>query len=236
MRTLLVPLLVPLLGLLPVASACGSSDECTIDRTYDPAIDPTAFVADVTNPLFPLVPGTMWVYEAGDGEHVEVTVTADRTTLLGVSAIVVHDVGSIDGSIIEDTFDYYAQDRDGNVWYMGEDTQELDHGQVTSTEGSWHAGVDGAKPGILIPAVPVVGQPYRQEYFACQAEDMGKVVAVDQSVTIGTGTHTGCLETEDTTPLEPDVLEHKFYCPGVGLVLTIDETTSIREELISKTP
>ncbi|MEO8702198.1 MAG: hypothetical protein ABI867_19295 [Kofleriaceae bacterium] len=217
-------------------AACGGGgDECTVDTSYDPAIAAASFATDVTNPLFPLVPGTVWIYEGG-GERVEVTVTNERKTLLGISAIVVHDVGSLidGGDVIEDTFDYYAQDLDGNVWYMGEDTKELENGQIVSTEGSWEAGVDGAKPGILIPATPIIGQPYRQEYLACEAEDFGKVAALDQSVTDQTGTHDGCLQTLDTTPLEPDVQEHKFYCPGVGLALTIDLNTNTREELISQ--
>lgn len=214
-----------------LAACGGEEDSCTSDPTYDPAIDPTGFAAEVTNPLFPLPVGARWVYEGG-GETIEVTVTSERRTILGISATVVHDVASIDGEIIEDTLDFYAQDDDGNVWYLGEETAELENGVIVSTEGSWQAGVDNAKPGILIPAVPVIGVPYRQEYLACEAEDFGEVVALDQTITVAGTTHTGCLQTEDTTPLEPDVQEHKFYCPDVGLVLIVDLVTDVREELV----
>lgn len=220
MRFLLLLLLLP---------ACGSSNECTVDVSYDPLIDPQNFAADVTNPLFPLEPGTTWIYENGD-EHIEVTVTPDRRNVLGISAVVVHDVATVNGATIEDTFDYYGQDLDGNVWYLGEDTMAFEDGSV-STEGSWEAGVDNAKPGIQIPAQPVINVPYRQEYLACEAEDMGEVIALAESVTVGSTTHTNCLHTRDTTPLEPDVQEDKFYCPGVGLVLTLEGEA--REELVS---
>jgi hypothetical protein len=215
-------------------AGCGG-DDCKLDPSYDPAIDPARFVGAVTNPLFPLVPGTKLVYEGG-GEHIEVTVTSERRAILGVSTVVVRDTATVNGAVTEDTYDWYAQDRDGNVWYMGEDTKEYENGKVVSTEGSWEGGVDGAKPGILIPAVPVVGQPYRQEYAACEAEDMGEVLAVDQTVTVPAGTYSGCLQTKDTTPLEPDVQENKYYCPGVGLVLSVDVGSSGREELVQKTP
>jgi hypothetical protein len=224
---LLCLLVAPLTG-------CGG-DECMLDTSYDPAIDPARFTATVDNPLFPLVPGTRLVYIGGD-ERVEVTVTTERRTILGISTVVVRDTATVNGAVIEDTFDWYAQDLDGNVWYMGEDTKEYEQGKVVSTEGSWEAGVDGAKPGILIPAVPVVGEPYRQEYAACEAEDMGEVIAVGQTVTVPAGTFSGCLQTRDTTPLEPDVEETKHYCPGIGLVLSVDVASNAREELVEKTP
>lgn len=216
-------------------AACGSADECTPDPTYDPAIDPTRFVEEVTNPLFPLPPGGRWVYEGG-GETIEVIVTGEQRTILGISATVVHDTASIDGEVVEDTLDFYAQDVEGNVWYLGEETAELENGSVVSTEGSWVAGIDDAKPGILIPAAPVIGAPYRQEYLACEAEDFGEVVALDQSIVVDGTTYTNCLQTKDTTPLEPDLQEHKFYCPDVGLVLTVDLVTNTREELVEQAP
>jgi len=213
----------------------GGADECTVDPTYNPTIDPASFVDGVTNPLFPLTPGTQFVYESAN-EHIQVDVTTVRRTILGISCVEVHDVASVNGSITEDTLDWYAQDRDGNVWYMGEDTKELDHGTVTSTEGSWEAGVDSAKPGIIIPAAPTPNAPYRQEYKACEAEDFGTVLSTTETVTGPTGTFTNCLHTIDTTPLEPDVKEDKFYCPTVGLVLTIDQSTGVHEDLISRSP
>lgn len=232
MRHLVSPLL--LAGLSLTAIHCGGGGDCTVDTSYDPPLSASSFAAEVTNPLFPLAPGTVWTYQ-GPEETIVVTVTDERRTILGISAVVVHDTASIGGEVIEDTFDFYAQDLDGNVWYLGEDTKELDHGTVTSTEGSWEAGVDNAKPGILIPATPTVGTPYRQEYLPCEAEDMGEVVALDQSVTIDGTVHAGCLQTLDTTPLEPDLREHKFYCPGIGLALIVDLETDTQETLISAT-
>ena len=228
----------PIFFALPVLliGCGGDDDDCTVDTTYAPVIVPADFVADVTNPLFPLVPGTVFVYEGG-GEHIEVTVESARKTLMGVPTVQVHDVASVDGSVIEDTYDWYAQDQAGTVWYFGEDTKELDHGAVISTEGSWQAGVDGGLPGILIPAAPQTGAPaYRQEYSPCNAEDMGEVLATAAAATVPQGAYTGCLQTHDFTPLEPDVNEQKYYCPGVGLVLSVDVGSGVREELLSKTP
>lgn len=210
----------------------GDEEVCEIDESYAPEIDPARFVLDVDNPLFPLVPGASFVYLGPDDERVEVTVTDERKTILGVSTIVVHSVEYVEDEIVEDTFDWFAQDADGTVWYFGEDTRELEGGEVVSTEGSWEAGVDGAQPGIIMPAAPEVGLRYRQEYYACVAEDMGEVVATCQHVEVPAGAFSGCLQTLDTTPLEPDVAEHKYYCPGIGLALTVDLQTGAREELV----
>jgi hypothetical protein len=217
-----------------LASGCNgsSSKDCKVDSTYDPTIDPGAFLESVDNPLFPLVPGTVLTYTA-DAETVVVTVTDSTKVILGVVCTIVRDVASDEGEVIEDTYDYYAQDTTGTVWYMGEDTKELENGHVVSTAGSWEAGVDGAKPGVLIPGHPVVGQEYKQEYYACHAEDMGEVLALDASASVEAGDYTGCLKTHDFTPLEPNANEQKYYAPGVGLVLTVDVSGGGREELIS---
>ena len=123
-------------------------------------------------------PGNRWVYNETDAEgnemQVEVTVTNDKKNILGISATVVHDVVTQDGSVKEDTLDWYAQDVDGNIWYLGEDTKEYENGVVVSTEGSWEAGVDGAQAGIVLPANPEVGMTYRQEYYAGEAEDRAR--------------------------------------------------------------
>lgn len=221
-------------------SSKGGTEACTVDTSYDPVINPVSFKSVVENPLFPLVVGTKRTYVAGvtGTETVEVTVLPDKKDLLGVQCTTVHDFHGVAGEPIEDTLDWYAEDLDGNVWYMGEDTKEYKAGQVVSTEGSWQAGVDGAKPGILIPAVPTIRQPYHQEYYACQAEDMGEVLDTNATVSLGDGgvTYTGCLKTHDYTPLEPDVNEEKYYCPdpttGGGNVLSVDMVTGEREELI----
>jgi len=197
-------------------------------------LDPAMFVADVTNPLFPLSPGTRYVFEADTDEgleRVEIEVTDQRKEILGVSCIVVHAVEFVDGEMVEDTLDWFAQDVDGNVWYFGEDSKEIESGVVVSTEGSWEAGVDGAEPGIVMLAAPTVGTTYQQEMAPGEAEDMATVLALDETVTIPLGTYTGCLKTEDFTPLEPGVIENKFYAPGVGLVLEVDEDGN-RTELV----
>ena len=198
-------------------------------------IDPQDFVADVTHPLFPLTPGTTYILEGDtdDGHvRVEFEVTDDRKDILGVSCIVVHAIEFIDGELVEDTFDWFAQDVDGNVWYFGEDTKEIENGVVVDDEGSWEAGVEGAEPGIIMLAAPAVGTTYANESAPGEAEDMATVLALDEMVTVPFGTFATCLKTEDFTPLEPDVFEHKFYAPGVGLVLEVEQDGS-RIELIA---
>ena len=138
--------------------------------------------------------------------------------------------------MIEDTFDWYAQDADGNVWYLGEDTKEFENGKLVTTEGSWETGVDGAQAGIALPADPEPGLTYRQEYYAGQAEDGGTVLSVDELVEVPFGEFRDVLMTKDFTPLEPHLLEHKFYAKGVGPVLTLTISGgSDREELLDYT-
>jgi hypothetical protein len=224
-----------LLGLFVATFASGCPDDekdCTVDTSYNPVIESGAFVATIDNPLYPLIPGTIFTYVA-DAETVVVTVTADTKVILGVTCTVVHDVASEDGEVIENTFDWFAQDTAGNVWYFGEYTEELENGEVVDTAGSWEAGVDGAKPGIIIPAHPVVGMQYRQEYYACEAEDKGEILDLNASATVPFGAFTGCLKTRDFTPLDPSVNENKFYAPGIGLVLAANANGSGREELVS---
>lgn len=200
----------PIVALL---AACGSSS-----AAYDPEIDPTMFSSTVDNQYFPLVPGTVFEYDVLETtETVTVTVTDQLETVMGIPCVVVHDVAKVEGEIVEDTFDWYAQDAEGNVWYFGEDTTAFDGGQ-TSKEGSWTAGVDGAKPGIVALANPQVGDSYRQEFLEGEAEDEAEVLDLDASITVPFGSFTGCLKTKDFTRLEPDVFEHKYYCPGVGQV------------------
>jgi hypothetical protein len=201
-------------------------------------LDPADFVAEIDNPYWPMRPGNRWVYSETDTEgnemQVEVTVTNDKKNILGISAIVVHDVVTQDGSVREDTLDWYAQDVDGNIWYLGEDTKEYENGAVVSTAGSWEAGVDGAQAGIALPASPEVGMTYRQEYYAGEAEDRGEILSLDEHVEVPYGVFDGCLQTEDSTALDPDVLEHKYYCRDVGPVLTTDVASGVgREELVT---
>src|SRR3954471_8083649 len=208
-------------GLL-LAGAC--SDSSTGPSFQNPPFDPSNFVSGVTNPHLPLTPGTINYYQGVSGGQAQtdsVHTPSETKTILGVVTTVVHDRVYTNGELTEDTFDWYAQDKDGNVWYLGEDTKELENGQVVSTEGSWEAGVKGAEAGILMWGDPAahIGEEYRQEFSRGVAEDFGKVVAVDQSVTVSYGTLTGCVKTEDRSALEPGIVENKFYCPGIGVTL-----------------
>ena len=179
------------------------------------------FVSVITNRYNPMIPGTIFHYRSQTRDGVETSefrITRNTKKILGVTATVVHDRVFLDGELTEDTFDWFAQDAQGNVWYLGEDSKEIDHGQVVSTEGSWEAGVDGAQAGIILPADPQVGQAYRQEYYAGQAEDKAEILSLNEHVEVPFGTFDDVLQTRDFTPLEPDVEEHKFYARGVGPV------------------
>jgi hypothetical protein len=188
---------------------------------YRPRVDPADFVETIDNPYFPLTPGTTLVYRGvsdGEREVVRVAVTDETKEILGITATVVRDRVFVDGKLAEDTFDWYAQDRQGNVWYLGEDTKEYENGKISSTEGSWEAGVDGAQPGVIMPAQPEVGLTYRQEFYEGQAEDMAKAVALGATVKVPAGSFDEVLVTEDWTPLEPKLLERKYYATGVGVI------------------
>ena len=189
---------------------------------YDPHVKADDFVTTVDNPFLPLVPGTTYkIIETKDGRSSEnvIEVTNETKTILGVKCIVVHDTLTHDGVLEEDTLDWFAQDRAGNVWYFGEQTKEFKANGKNSTEGSWEGGVDGAQPGISMPANPKPGDPYRQEYKFHEAEDMGQVIAVDQAVTTPAGSYTGCVETKEWSLLEAGH-ENKWYCRGIGVVKT----------------
>lgn len=190
---------------------------------YSVEIDPANFTSVIDHPYLPKRPGTVWTYEAtsddGEIETITVEVLDEYRIVMGVETIVVRDtVYGGDGELVEDTFDWFAQDADGNVWYFGEDTTSYDEG-VASDAGAWEAGVDGALPGIVMPAVPAVSETgYRQEYLAGEAEDMGQIIAVDGSVGVPAGDYDDVIVTRDWTPLEPDVVEEKTYARDVGFV------------------
>jgi len=204
---------------------------------YDPGIDPANFpaVPKIDHPFFPLVPGTTFVYEGqtADGlEHDEFAVTHNTRVILGVTCIEVHDTVTTNGALTEDTLDWFAQDTTGNVWYFGENTHELVEGLISTIAGTFRGGVNGAQPGIVMEAHPAIGDFYRQEFDLQNAEDFAEVVGLTASVTVPFGSFTNCLDTRETTPLEPDLHEHKFYAAGVGNVLETDEDTGARTELI----
>ena len=221
-------------ALLPiVGSGCGSSGGTTsssaastpasslapIHGTYSPSIDPSNFVAAVDNRYWPLEPGTAFHYKGVRGTTPQTDdelVTHKTKQILGVSCTVVRDTVSERGRPIERTFDWYAQDKQGNVWYMGEDSLELSHGRFVKASDSWESGVHGAKPGIIMPADPRPGDRYRQEYYPPgQALDEAHVLGDSGTVTVPYGTYERSLVTSEFSPLEPQT-ERKYYVAGVG--------------------
>jgi hypothetical protein len=208
----------------PSASAAGPSSSATPSATaYDPKIDPATFTTTITNPYFPLKPGTKAIYDGtkdGVPQHVEVSVLPTTRTILGVRCVVVSDVVTSKKALAEKTTDWYAQDAQGNVWYFGEDSKDYTNGVVTSTHGTWEAGVDNAKPGIIMQANPQPGDFYRQEYRPKVAEDIAKIIQLNATLRLPARTYTNVLVTEDRDPLNPDLIQHKSYAPGIGMIKT----------------
>jgi hypothetical protein len=217
------PLTVPM-----AVAVAGAGGACAAD--YDPVVDPANFTDEqgrpnqIDNTYLPLRSGTTFVYEGTeDGEPLRdvLEVTRRTKTIIGVTTTVVRDRVLLDGTLLEETFDWYAQDDRGNVWYFGEDSKDFDtEGNVISTHGSWKAGVDGAKPGVVMKAEPMSGDTYRQEYAPGVAEDMASVLSRSKRVTVPLGSFDDVLQTKDFTCLEAGN-EHKYYAPGVGLVQAI---------------
>jgi hypothetical protein len=234
--------LMVMLAATVVLAAWSSGDKSAevgrLPRTSEPVkLDPAAFSSRIDNPYWPMAVGSKWVYVETDGEggrhRSVVTVLGKTKRILGINARVVHDVVTADGELVENTYDWYAQDRHGNVWYLGEDTKEYENGKVSSTKGTWQAGVDGAQPGIVMPGRPKVGLAYRQEYYKGEAEDRAKVLSLDEQVTVSRGFFTRVLMTRDFTPLQPRLIEYKFYARGLGPVLTLTVSGgSDRAELV----
>jgi hypothetical protein len=199
---------------------------------YEPAIDPADFVEGIDNPYLPFEPGTRYVYEVlAEGERARdvITVTNKTKEVMGVTCTVVRDVETVEGKVAEKTFDWYAQDRYGNVWYFGEYSEAYEDGKV-STEGSWEAGVDGALPGIIMLGDPQIGDRYRQEYFKGEAEDIGEVVKLNASIDVPYGSFTDLIVIEEWNPLEPKIYEDDYYAKGVGLVF--EEVTKGPSEVV----
>jgi hypothetical protein len=182
-------------------------------------------VREVTNPYFPLKPGTTFVYKGeseGSSTREVMTVTNKTKKIMGVTTTVVYHLAYEDGVLIEETFDWFAQDEDGNVWYFGEDTKELDeNGNVISTDGTWRAGVDGAKAGIFMLARPTKGKKYQQEVAPGVAEDMAQVIGYKDSFCVPYKCFKNVLVTKEWTPLEKGVVEHKYYAKGVGFIYAV---------------
>lgn len=204
--------------------------------SYAPALDPAQFGAAITNPFLPFVPGRVLVYRKITPEGVErtrVRLLPATTEIAGITCAAVRDTVRIDGALLEDTEDWYAQDLAGNVWYLGEIAQNYEDGRLVDLGGSWTTGVDAALPGIVMRANPQVGDCYRQEFALGTAEDAACVVAIDGTAAVPYGSYCNCVVTEDFTPLEPDARERKYYAQGVGMVLAIDLVSGARTELVN---
>ena len=207
-----------LVALAALAVGCGSHNSASTT-----AAERAGFGASVTNPWFPLRPGSVYRYRGvkdGEPSREVMTVTHRTKTIEGARCVVVSDLLFLRGKLEERTSDYYAQDAAGNVWYFGEDTAELDeHGNVTNRSGSWLAGRKGAKPGIFMFARPRVGRSARQEYLKGEAEDHFQVLRTGVTAAVPLETYRGAMLTKEWTPLEPGVLDHKYYVRGIGTVL-----------------
>jgi hypothetical protein len=233
--------------------ACGGDDDGSqgeaanrgLPQGSEPSkLDPADFSTNIDNPYWPMSPGSKWVFvetdATGTREKVVVTVT-DKTKKIanGVEARVIRDVVTENGRPVEITDDWYAQDKDGNVWYLGESVRNYENGKLVDRAGSFEAGVDGAQPGIAMPANPVPGLSYRQEYYKGEAEDRGAVITVGkEKVKVPYGFfNKDVLMTRDLVPLEPRVEELKFYAPGVGPLLSMHTDAPFgRAALVSYTP
>lgn len=217
----------------------GEARQVVCDRLggapYDPVIVPTNFVTKIDNPYFPLTPGTTRIYVAQTAHGVVsnvVATTHNTVVIMGVTCVEVHDSVFTDGKLTEDTLDWFAQDKDGNVWYFGENTLEVENGLVVSVEGSFTAGVNFDRPGIIMKAHPASGDYFRQEFVLEQGEDVEEVIGLNESVTVAYGSFSKCVKVQETTALEPDTIVHDFYAPGVGPVLSIDMPSNERLELV----
>lgn len=214
---------------------CGALGEAR----YNPRIDPAMFVdpADIgesvaPNPYLLLNRGRQMTYRNGS-ELITVAVTKATKKILGVKCAVIHDIAMDGDEVVEDTLDWLAQDIHGNIWYFGEISQQFEQGELVSLEGSWKAGVDGAKPGLAMEAAPAVGDVYRQEFALGNAEDLGKILSLTASTQVAAGScQHNCVLTQDFTPLEPGTRERKYYVPGVGLLLDVNPDTGEKEQLV----
>jgi len=208
---------------MPTTNPAGvpASTLAPIHGAYSPTIDPANFVTTIDNRYWPLMPGTAYHYQGVRGKTPQTddeVVTNQTKQILGITCTVVRDTVSEHGVAVERTLDYYAQDSQGNVWYMGEDSFELQNGQMVRASDSWLSGVKGGEPGIIMPANPQPNEQYRQEYYPPgKALDEATVLNLDGSIKVPNGSYTGLLVTSEYSPLEPQT-EQKYYAPGVGEV------------------
>jgi hypothetical protein len=206
-------------------SKSSSSSSSTLPQGTKPMkLDAADFTTNIDNPYWPMRPGSHWVYrevENGETQRVDVTVLDKTKVLAGITARVVHDEVTRQGQVVENTYDWYAQDSHGNLWYLGEDTAEYENGKLKTKEGTWAAGVDGAEPGVVVPASPKQGMRYREEYYAGHAEDGAEVLSANSQVQVPFGRFRNALLTRNFSSIEPTVEEMKLYAKGVGPVMEL---------------
>ncbi len=208
-----------------LATLAAAAEQPLAAATYVADIKPENFPTPTTidNSYYPRLPGTRYIYQGNgiDGpETITMEVTRDTKMVNGIKTVVVHDFVTRSGKLAEDTYDWYAQDKDGNVWYLGEDTHKLDDksGTLTDTKGSWEFGKDNAQPGIIMPGKPKVGETYRQEYRKGEAEDQATILKTDDTATVKAGSYKTVVRTKDFSDLDPSVVEEKLFAPGVGFI------------------
>ncbi|MCC7189809.1 MAG: hypothetical protein IT312_13800 [Anaerolineales bacterium] len=203
---------------------------------YTVNLTPADFAAVVDNPYYPLIPGTIWVYEArlknGSIERIELEVLHETRIVNGVAVTVLHDTVFVNGVIVEETYDWFAQDKDGNVWYLGEEVDNYVNGALTNHAGAWEWGKDGALPGIYMWADPSahMNETYYQEFYAGEAEDQGQVQSIAEAIAVPIGTFDNVVRTLDTSPLDSKLQENKYYAAGIGVIKEVDLLTG--EEVI----
>jgi hypothetical protein len=205
-------------------------------KVYTMPFDAANFAQPAVNPFFPLKPGMKWTYRELDNEGEEEArvifeVTKATKTILGVECTIIHDRVYEERKLVEDTVDYYATDKYGNVWYFGEDSRDFERGNLVSVEGSWLAGAEGAMPGLYMAAKPEVGMVFKQEMSPGKAEDMGQILQMGVSVRVKKGKFDNCLKVKEWNPLDPDIIEYKYYAPGMGVVLEEEPKERVRVEL-----
>jgi hypothetical protein len=236
-----------------IATACGGGSSQSTQPTRSTAtgtaatslpvgskpfkMNPADFTTEIDHPYWPMKPRSRWIFRETDAEgsvsRVVVTVLDETKTIMGIEARIVHDQVSEKGEVKEDTFDWYAQDAEGNLWYLGEDTTEYENGKPKTKEGSWEAGVDGALAGVILPAHPEVGMTYREEYYKGHAEDGASILSVDAFAKVPYGTFDHGIQTRNFSGIEPDTIEEKIYAKGVGVVLELTVSGgSDRTELV----
>jgi len=226
-------------AVLAAAAGCRGGDTTALPVGGKPfELELAGFTTNITNPYWPMKAGDHWVYRETDAEgevqRNDVVVTRRTKKIMGIDAVVVHDTVRLGGELTEETYDWYAQDADGNLWYLGEDTTEYEDGKPKTTEGSWQAGVDGALPGIIMPAHPKVGMTYREEYYEGHAEDGAEIIHVDALAKVPYGRFDHGVQTRNFSGIEPDVVEEKIYAKGIGPVLELTISGgSDRGELVS---